>query len=509
MPVRYTNPIIPGFYPDPSICRDGEDYYLVTSSFEYFPGVPVFHSRDLVHWRQVAHVLDRDSQLPLEGARASGGIWAPSIRKHEGRWYMVTTNMARRPGYHMRNFYVTADRPTGPWSEPVWLDAGGIDPDLMCFDGTYYYCRTGGGAIVLGELDVTAGQLVTEMTPIWEGTGAGYLEAPHIYRIDGRYYLMCAEGGTRYGHCEVIARADDIRGPYEPCPSNPILTHRHRRGHRIQCTGHADLVEAPDGSWWAVFLGVRAGKGELTFQHLGRETFLAPVTWRDGWPTIGDDGEVEVEMDAPMAWPEHPWPAEPQREEFDAPELGLAWNFVRTPQRRRYSLADRPGWLRLRGAAVTLDDPDESPTFVARRQRQPACRSATRVEFSPTGDNQEAGLALRMDHRHHAQLGVTVREGWRTAVLRRRVGDLEAEVACVPIADGAVTLSVEASQREYVFSVTDAADATTRLGSAETKYLSSDLANTFTGVYIGMYATGRGKDCEAPADFDWFEMTGE
>lgn len=271
---HFSNPIIPGFYPDPSMCRVGNDYYLVTSTFEYFPGVPLFHSRDLIHWRQIGHCLTRSSQLPLEKAGSSGGIYAPTLRYHNGKFYMVTTNVA------VGNFFVYADDPAGEWSEPVWLEHKGIDPSLFFDDdGKVYFTWTTDNQIWQCEIDINTGATLTKPRPIWSGTGGRYPEAPHLYKINGTYYLLIAEGGTEYGHMVTLARADSPWGSFESCPHNPILTHRHRGANPIQGTGHADLVEAHDGSWWMVFLAFRTLAHYQNFHHLGRETFLAPVKW--------------------------------------------------------------------------------------------------------------------------------------------------------------------------------------------------------------------------------------
>jgi xylan 1,4-beta-xylosidase len=276
----YSNPILPGFYPDPSVCRVGEDYYLVTSSFEYFPGVPIFHSRDLIHWRQIGHCLTRPDQLRLAGVPSSGGIFAPTLRYHDGLFYMVTTNVS-----YGGNFYVFTDDPGGAWSEPVFVQQGGIDPSL-CFDRGHVYFTSTGESSLMGiyqsEIDIKSGKKLTETRFLWSGTGGRYPEGPHLYHIGDYYYLMIAEGGTEYGHMETLARSQSPWGPFEPCPHNPLLTHRNESQSPIQGTGHADLVEAHDGSWWLVFLGFRPQRWQ--YHHLGRETFLAPVTWSAaGW----------------------------------------------------------------------------------------------------------------------------------------------------------------------------------------------------------------------------------
>lgn len=496
--MKIQNPVIPGFHPDPSVCCVGEDYYLVTSTFEYFPGVPVFHSRDLVHWRQIGHCLTRESQLPLQGARSSGGIYAPTIRYHDGTFYMVTTNVTG--GGH---FYVHSHDPSGEWSEPIWVEGVEIDPSLFFDDdGKVYFTYKARGTIFQYEIDVETGQALTEKRPLWPGTGGQHPEGPHLYKIDGRYYLMLAEGGTSYGHMETIARGETPWGPFESCPHNPILTHRSTDSP-IQATGHADLIQAHDGSWWAVFLGIRPIRSH---HHLGRETFLAPVSWTDdGWPIVGQDGMISLEMEA-QTLPPHPWEKESTRDDFDEPNLRLCWNFLRNPHPEDWSLADRPGWLRLNGSAVTLDDVD-SPAWIGRRQRHFDCRAATRLEFDPQNDGEEAGLTAFMNERHHYEIAVTRLEGERCVVVRRRIGSLSAIVAREKIGAGPVTLEIEAEREMYTFPYAPEGREPRPLAHGETRYLSSEVARGFTGVYFAMYTTGNGRVSATPALFDWFEYT--
>jgi len=497
------NPIIPGFYPDPSVCRVGEDYYLVNSSFEYFPGVPVFHSRDLVHWRQLGHVLTRPTQLPLAACACSGGIYAPTLRWHDGLFYLVTTNVS-----NIGNFYVTATDPAGPWSEPILVEQGGIDPSLFFDDDGTVYFTSNGHPDGIGQcrIDPVTGRRLSETRLIWRGAGGRYVEGPHLYKINGVYYLLCAEGGTEYGHMETCARSDSPWGPFESCPHNPILTHRNRGGHPIQGTGHADLVQAHDGKWWLVFLAFRATGGD--FHHCGRETFLAPVTWTaDGWPLVNGDGAVELQMDA-VTLPRHPWPALPIRDDFSEEILGVAWNYLRNPQMDDYTLDARAGWLRLHGSALTLDDSD-TPTFVGRRQQHLTCRIAAYLDFTPTRDGEEAGLTVLMNSSHHYEIAITTVGGERCAIVRRRIGDLSAIVAREPLPNGPVILAVDAHLDRYLFSVHPAGAACRiTLASAATRYLSSEVAGGFTGVYFGLYATGNGVPNATPADFDWFDYEG-
>jgi alpha-N-arabinofuranosidase len=506
-PATYRNPIIAGFHPDPSICRLGEDFYLVTSSFEYFPGVPIFHSRDLVHWQQLGHVLTRRSQLDLRRMRSSGGIYAPTLRYHRGRYYLVTTNVEGGG-----NFYVTATQPGGPWSDPVWLDAQGIDPSLFFEGATVYYTRNGPGRdfdhplIYQGLLDVQNGRLRGKLRPIWSGTGGIWPEAPHLFKVGTTYYLLTAEGGTSYGHSVVIARSSSPFGPFDGHPNNPILTHRSRRNHPIQATGHADLVALADGTWWAVCLGIRPTSGR--HHHLGRETFLAPVTWnRDGWPVVGSGGRVELEMVAPPLRASRPQPP-PARDDFDSRRLAPVWNFLRNPHARDWSLGERPGWLRLRGSAVALDDVD-SPAFVARRQQHHRVRCRAALDFTPERADEEAGLTVRANEDFHYDLVVRRAPSGRQAVLRSRNRGKTRVVGALGLGKGRLLLEIEADEARYVFRA-GVVDRTEPLGRLSTRTLSAESVaafgqNCFTGVYLGMYATGNGRRSTVPADFDWFE----
>jgi alpha-N-arabinofuranosidase len=497
----FQNPIISGFHPDPSICRVGDDYYLVNSSFEFFPGVPIFHSRDLVHWEQIGYCLTRKSQLNLDHARASGGIYAPSLRYHNGTFYMITT-LVDTGG----NFFVTATNPAGPWSEPVWVDHAGIDPSLLFDDdGTVYYTRHEGmsdGFIGQAKINIQTGKLDGDFKQIWKGTGGVWPEGPHLYKINGKYFILAAEGGTSYGHMVTIARSDSPWGPFVPDPKNPILTHRDRPDSPIQALGHADLVETPDG-WWLVCLGIRPQGGQ--FHHLGRETYLAPVTWSaDGWPVVNGNGTLELTMPAPHL-PQHTWKPEPARDEFNPPALGLQWNFLRNPYAADFSLTERPGWLRLNGSAVILNDQD-SPAFVGRRQTDLACRASTRLSFNPQHENEEAGLVVRGNEKNHYEIGITLKNGKRQGFFRKTLdGKIVEPIQYEEIGAGDVILSVVASPLAYEFFCQPAKGPAQRLGTALTCDLSSEKIGGFTGVYIGLYAAGNGRKSTRPADFDWFE----
>lgn len=512
--MKYDNPVIPGFYPDPSVCRVGADFYLVTSTFEYFPGVPVFKSRDLVHWEQIGHCLTRPKQLPLTGARSSGGIYAPTIRYHDGRFYVVTTNVTDEG-----HFFVWTDDPAGEWSDPIWVTFGdkpgfnsSIDSSLFFDDDgkVYFQCNHLQEGIFQFEIDIKTGEHRSETRHLWTGIGGGWPEAPHLYKIDGRYYLLIAEGGTHTGHMATIARSDTPWGPFESCPHNPILTHRSLFS-RIQATGHAELFQAEDGSWWLVCLAIRwpdPPRFNARSHHIGRETFLAPVTWEEGWPVIGDGGRIELEM------PVDHLPGNPAvvdqtpkatYDDFARSGLPLYWNFIRNPHADDWSLTEKPGTLTLHGSAVTLNDV-ASPAFIGRRQQHFNCVVSTTVCFDPDQENEEAGLTVLMNEHHHYEITITRRRGQRSVVFRQRIGPfLQAELACEPIGNGLVTLIVEATALTYHFRYAVADDRPRELGTGTVHHLSTEVAGGFTGVYFGMYATGNGRRSSTAAHFECFE----
>ncbi|MCZ8517397.1 glycoside hydrolase family 43 protein [Paenibacillus filicis] len=513
----FRNPILPGFYPDPSICRVGNDYYMVTSTFEYYPGVPIFHSRDLVNWRQLGHVLDRPSQLNLDGTPCSKGIYAATLRYHDGLFYMITTFVVSAEG-ERRNFYVTAENPAGPWSDPYWLkDAPGIDSSLFFDDdGKVYFTanrRPPAGQqypkhmeIYMQELDLETKQLVGPKFSLWDGAlkQVHAQEGPHLYKIDGYYYLLIAEGGTGHTHSATIARSKRITGPYEVCLTNPILTHRHLgRDYEIVNVGHADIVDTPDGEWWMVCLGSRPYGGH--YRNMGRETFLVPFRWEQGWPVVNPGkGIVELEMRRP-ALPEHRWPTLPACEHFERAELDLRWNFIRTPRREFWSLTERPGHLRLRLKPEALSEP-VNPSFLGRRQQHQSFTVRTVMEFEPEREGEEAGLALLQNHdfQLRCEVGFGLR-GKRIRLVERRAG-VEAVLAEEALDAGKVYFKVEAVGQSIDFYYGRQAEAWSLLhGGADGTLLSSDVAGGFVGAYIGLFASSNGGASGNAADFDWFE----
>jgi alpha-N-arabinofuranosidase len=504
MMTSFQNPVVPGFHPDPSVIRVGDDYYMVTSTFEFFPGVPVLHSRDLVHWRKIGHCLTRRTQLDLDGCPSSRGIWAATIRWHQGVFYMITTIMNRGT---LRKFLVTTTNPAGEWSDPVWIEQPGIDPSLLFDDDGHVYLTSNGGAqgrkgINQALLDVKTGKLLGEDRFIWAGTGGAYPEGPRLYRINGWYYLSIAEGGCQYGHMQTIARSKNPWGPFDPCPGNPILTHRDRGGHPIQGVGHMEFVTDTTGRWWAYFLGYRMTR--QFFYHTGREAFLAPVSWdADCWPIVGNYGTIELEMEAEL--PESmPWPAAPVRDNFDGPRLGLDWNTLRNAPEGAWSLAQHPGWLTLLGNAATLSDVS-APAFVGRRQEHWDVSVATLMEFEPAIDGEEAGLAMYYQEESHYEIAVIRRAGQRRLIVRRTVGDFQAEVADQLAPPGPIELSVVADKFNYQIGHRVAGQFLF-LATARTQFLSCEASFVgFTGVYFALYATGNAKPSQTPARFDWFD----
>lgn len=502
--MSYTNPVISGFHPDPSICKVDNDYYLVTSSFEYFPGIPIFHSKDLVNWKQIGHVLTRESQLPLTRIReipVSQGIYAPTIRNHNGRFYVITTNITT-----MQNFYVWTENPEGPWSEPVNIEGWmGFDPSLYFDDGKVYL--TGAGLPVMepegiyqAEIDIESGKLLSERQLIWKGDFSSP-EGPHLYKINDWYYLLIAEGGTEYGHMVTIARSRSPYGPFESNPNNPILSNRSSK-KTIQATGHADLIQATDGTWWTVFLGIRPIPG-TKLHHLGRETNLAPVTWTDDeWPIIGSNGQAEVEIESNSLPLEKVEPLQ-RKDDFNSNYLSPVWNFYRNPSIGSWSLTEKPGYLTLHGQAHTLND-SKSPVFVGRRQQHFNCEVSSSVEFNPTSEGDEAGLTVFMNEGFHYEIARVYRQEKSLIIFRRRVGSLWKVEKEIEYNQPTVVFGIEADDSSYTFTYLSSKGKKEIVGVGETTLLSKEIAGGFTGVFFGMYATGNGKVSTIPAHFDYF-----
>jgi len=507
-PGEYRNPIIAGYYPDPSVVRVGADFYLVNSSFSWFPGLPVWHSRDLVHWRQIGNAIDRKGQLDFTGLGMSRGTFAPDISHHDGLFYIVNTCVGCGG-----NFVITARDPKGPWSDPVWLkNVDGIDPALFFDeDGSAWLVHNAGPkgtprynghtAIWLTRFDPKTLQAVGEpqvivdagvdpsKNPIW-------IEGPHLFKKDGTYYLMAAEGGTAENHSEVIFRSDKVEGPYVPAPAsvNPILTQRDldpNRANPITSSGHADLVKTDKGDWWAVFLATRPYEGGL--YNTGRETFLAPVKWADGWPTILPHATpiptIAKAPDLPQGSAPPTTGAFELRDEFAGQKLGPEWMMMRSPTTSWYRL--EKGALVLAARNERLGD-GKQPSFVARRQQNPEAVVTTALHFAPA-EGEEAGLAALQNDDYFLAVALTRTDGKLAVQVTRRDGPNDpAEgkvVARVPVAAGALELRVHARGGRYDF------DYAVKPGQwlpvahdVDGTNLSTAKAGGFVGTLIGPYA---------------------
>ncbi len=499
----YRNPVVRGLNPDPSVIRVGQDYYLATSSFHLFPGVPIYHSRDLVNWRLISHALTRPSQFMAERTGGRIEIYAPTLRYHDGVFYMITTNRVKDGG----NFYVTTRDPAGEWSEPIFVDEGFFDPSLFFDDdGKVYYTRRGGIGItdtVQAEIDIKTGKLLTPLRPITRGFISEDCEGAHLYKIDGKYYLMQAEGGSRFLHMETIGRSDSPWGPFEPCPYNPILGQLRNWAYPVRSTGHAELVEAHDGSWWLYFLGTRH-PGYNHFSAIGRETFLLPVTWKDGWPTTDVTQLSSLEVSAKLP-PAHPWPQIPLREEFNSSGLDGRFVLINCNSSRAIDLQSRPGCLRLRPLGHTITE--QSPTaFVGTRQTDIKFSAETLLSFIPRDERDSAGISVFQKWHYHYDLAVTASGGKRVLVLRRTVGDIrtEEQLAILP-AVGPIRLKITADADYYQFHYADKSGNFTEVATALMNLISTELSGTWGGSLIGMFCISQDPANAPTADFDYLD----
>ncbi len=521
------NPILRGFNPDPSILRVGEDYYIATSTFEWFPGVQIHHSRDLVNWRLLTHPLTRRSQLAMRGDGDSGGIWAPCLTYSDGVYYLIYTDVkafsmtAAFKDTH--NYLVTATDIMGPWSEPTYLNSSGFDPSLFHdADGRKWFLnmlwdhRQGKnqfGGILLQEFNPVTRKLTGTVENIFRGTPLMVTEGPHVYQRDGWYYLLTAEGGTGYEHAATIARSRRLNGPYEVHPQNPLLTAWGRPQLELQKAGHASLVETQTGEWYMAHLCGRPLEPgeERGFCNLGRETALQRITWgNDGWPRVIGGGNAPLtSVPAPKLSP-HPWPAEPPRDDFEAPELGVDWQTLREPADPSWlSLTERPGFLRLRG----LESPNSlhRQSLVGRRLQTFRAEATTCLEFEPEHFQQMAGLSAYYDSRHWVYLRVsrdeTLGKTLNLLVCDRNMPSepLEREVSI----DGwaRVYLRVRFDRSTFQFSYSSDGETWLEIGPKfESHRLSDDYCNglAFTGTFITLSAQDLA-GTRHHADFDFFE----
>lgn len=533
---RFINPIIPGGHPDPSICNVDDTFYIVNSSFEYFPGLPIHKSTDLINWELVGYGLHREdqckSEINLIDVQSDGGIHAPTIRYHNGLFYIITTNVY----YHedskttdFVNFIITAKKPEGPWSEPHILDgAPGIDPDIFFDDdGKVWYVGThspenpnfpGEGEIWLQEIDIENWTLKGERSYLWRGACGGvWAEGPHMYKKDGRYYLMIAEGGTSYNHAMMIAVSEKITGPYIPNDRNPILTTRHLSyDNWVHSTGHADMIELNDGRWYMVALGIRGDQDRAS--NMGRETFLVPMTWEKEpfewkqikyeWPVIAPiSGKVERLNSVPFDKSSQVYDTS-FSDNFDSEDLHLEWNFRRVPLPETYSLSKRNGFLRLFASSNTITNRGRT-SLLGVRQKESDFEYTTRLNFITETTNVEAGISLFQKDDNYINYTVIKTEKNYELQIVIKVPEIKPAVLhkqSLKTYSGDIQLKVISKNGEYQFLY--------KLPSSNsfTKFIITEanliLSKGYTGAYLGLYASSNGKNTKAFADFDWIEAIG-
>lgn len=502
---EYRNPILPGFYPDPSVCRAGDDYYLITSTFAYYPGIPIFHSRDLVNWEQVGHVIHRTEQLPYDKLGVSRGLFAPALSYHDGLFYVVCT-MVDAGG----NFVVTASDPKGPWSDPTWLGFEGIDPSLFFdADGRAWLVNNGAPegpplysghrAIWIQEFSIADRKMIgprkvlvnggvdLRQKPVW-------IEGPHLYKRDGWYYLCCAEGGTSINHSQVIFRSRSVDGPYTPWSGNPILTQRGLDGSvrsAVTSTGHADLVIGPDQKWWAVFLGVRPYDGR--YSPMGRETFLLPVNWTDdGWPKILPSGQrVPLSAKAPdvaRVSSDHSSATFAWRDDFSAPNLSPLWIMLRTSKQNWWKLDPTSHRLLLDPQREQLSG-DGNPSFLARRV-QHACFTAETSLRVPTEHGVSAGVAVFQAEHYFYFLNVSPVPGGTSVKLEKACGGASEVIAATQLpTTSEIDLRIEAKDATCSFAYATAPGEWKDLvRDADAKIFTTEVAGGFVGATVGLHA---------------------
>lgn len=510
----FYNPILPGWYSDPSICTNGEgDYYLVTSTFTYFPGVPIFHSRDLVNWEQKGHVLTRPSQLQnMEKQHVSGGIFAPDIAYNPANktYYMITTNVGSG------NFFVKTQDPTGEWSDPVMLpEVQGIDPAFFFDeDGKAYIVNNddapngapeypGHRTVRVVEFDTATDRCVGERKivvnkgvrpeekPIW-------CEGPHIYKINGKYYLMTAEGGTSTWHSEVIYRGDSPMGPFTPWEGNPILTQRtldKSRQNPVTCAGHADIVQGPDGEWWGVFLACRPIQDDI--ENLGRETFIMPVKWtEDGWPYMTRQNEevpLQLSKNGYRRSENATFGNFSHTDNFTDSVLSHKWHTLRGPATEYYSLTTNPGHLTIKCADVKSTDKAVLP-YVGRRIQHHKYTAGTKLTFVPENDSECAGMLLFKDEVHQYFLGKDSKDSRQRMVLRRITENGNEEIAAKELDpdNKSVNLMIESQglNLDFKYSLDNGNTWETLASGLDAGFMSTARAGGFTGTTVGLYASG-------------------
>lgn len=514
------NPILKGFCPDPSIIRVGEDYYIATSTFEWWPGVRLFHSRDLQHWQQIPSPLRRESQLNMIGDPASGGVWAPCLSYDGKRYFLIFTDVKTKKGryYNTHNYLVYTEDIRGDWSEPVYLNSIGFDPSLFHdTDGKKYLINMVNGfkGVLVQELDENF-RLVGERKKVYAGSGIGCTEGPHMYHIGDWYYLLVAEGGTGYGHCVTMARAKTVWGPFETAPENPILTSNQEDFSVIQKCGHADFVETKQGEWYMVHLCSRPLNGEK-WCTLGRETAIQKMVWdKEGWLRLKAGGRfAENETEEPVGIESCEYPEEAFfRDDFEEEEISVRYSSPRADYHPFTDTKARRGWLRLT-AQESLNSLHHV-SLLAVRQQKISCGAETKMEFSPEYPEQLAGLAYFYDAMNFYTFGKTVTEEGEPVLtlIKSDTGVITDEIEPIPVPkDAPVLFRAEVSEdgtRVCFFYTLDEKkrDWEQAGGEYSTQLLTDEHCRGFTGAHFGMFAhdmTG----LSYTADFDYFQIDGK
>lgn len=523
-----STPVIPGFNPDPSICRVGKDYYLVTSSNEYFPGLPIYHSRNLSDWKMIGHVLSDPAMLDLDSVPCSNGLYAPTIRHHDGMFYVVCTLTGTLPGKPKGNFVTMAKDPRGPWSSPVWIDAPGIDPSLFFdLDGKVYYHGNYTPEqkswprqrnIFIQEIDTREWKLTGPRVDILNAAdhhlkggidggieaGVDYLEAPHIYRKDDHYYMLVSHGGTFQNHAVSVWRSRNIFGPYETNPSNPILSHRKLPStYPVTSTGHGDLVQSIDGNWHLAFLARRPFSENVHI--LGRETFLTGIDWSGTWPVLSPDDEgriaargIEAKKSAATSRKKH-------KEAFRDTILAPEWTFIRTPRDQWWSTKTRKGSLLMNLKPERLSEISQ-PAFIGRRLDKMNADIQTRMVFDPRQVGEEAGLVVLRDKDHYFRFTIARdKDGNFLQLIRRDIQrGADSLIRRIPITHQRIHLRISTTGSSYAFRYGRSGSLMKNFSKGiDGSFLGAPTAGRFTGTMIGMYASSNGGTSVNTTRFDW------
>ncbi|MFH6997448.1 glycoside hydrolase family 43 protein [Flavobacterium sp. FlaQc-57] len=508
---EYFNPILAGFYPDPTICRVEDKFYLVNSSFCYFPGLPIFESTDLVNWKQIANIIDRPEQANFGNSRLSGGMYAPTLRYHNGIFYVICTNVSG-----VGNFIVTAKNPVGPWSNPIVIPGvDGIDPDIFFDDDGKVYITHNGPppnnislhdghrAIYMFEYDLANQKIAsqpklvinggTDMSkkPVW-------IEGPHVIKKSGYYYMICAQGGTGFNHSEVVFRSKNIYGPYESYGDNPIMTQLHldpNRKNEVSTTGHADFVELPNGDWWAVFLGCRPYGMDL--YNTGRETFMMPVEWKNDWPTIVDGNKAIPMINKRPNLPLSKEKTEPMsgnfvwHDDFENSKLGLKWNFIRTPSEKWYDLKNGKLLIKPRKESIHTET---NFSFIGRKQQHLKFEASTKLEYTPKDTLGTAGLVAFQNEKYYLLIGKRLNaNGKQEVYLEKTAKDKSEIVSKKELEDNAVSLFVKIEGKarfyDFYYKTTEKGVWILLAKDIDGVILSTKEAGGFVGTYLAMYTS--------------------